>query len=279
MKQIALFFSLSLLAIPLTVCGQSSSPSMNQLVAENPASGAIVQQASLEPVAGPMRPFSRLAIGGGFSPLGVRVMAATNLNRYMDVRAVGNVFSYNVNGITVDSLNVNGKLNLASAGASLDFYPFPNHGLRLSPGVLFYNTNQAAATITVPGGTSFTLNNFTYYASSTNPIAGTALLSLHGQNPAFTITGGWGSMIPRRGGHWSFPFEVGVALIGSPHLKMTLNSGQACDSAGQNCVDVADYPSLQSNLQAQTAKYQNDLNPLKTFPIVSGGIAYNFGIR
>lgn len=279
MKQAALFLSLSLLAIPLMVCGQSSSPSMNQFAAEKPASSAVVQQASLKPVAGPIRPFSRLAIGGGFSPLGVRLMAATNLNRYLDLRAVGNLFSYTMNGISVDSLNVNGKLNLASAGASLDFYPFPNHGLRFGPGVLFYNTNQANATITVPGGTSFTLNNVTYYASSTNPITGTGMLSLHRQNPAFTITGGWGSMIPRRGGHWSFPFEVGVALIGSPQLNMTLNSGQACDASGQNCVDVAEDPSLQSNLQAQAAKYENDLNPLKTYPIVSGGVVYNFGIR
>jgi hypothetical protein len=32
-------------------------------------------------------------------------------------------------------------------------------------------------------------------------------------------------------------------------------------------------------LQAQVAKYKNDLDPLRTYPIVSSGVAYNFRIR
>jgi hypothetical protein len=34
-----------------------------------------------------------------------------------------------------------------------------------------------------------------------------------------------------------------------------------------------------SRLQAQVAKYKNDLDPLRTYPIVSSGVAYNFRIR
>ena len=102
---------------------------------------------------------------------------------------------------------------------------------------------------------------------------------MNAQDPAFTITAGWGNMIPRNGGHWSFPFEIGVALIGAPGLNIALNQGQVCDSNGANCVDVATDPDVQANLQSQVAKYRNDLDPLKTYPIVSFGVAYSFRFR
>jgi hypothetical protein len=36
---------------------------------------------------------------------------------------------------------------------------------------------------------------------------------------------------------------------------------------------------IQSNLTAQEAKWTSDLNPLKTYPIVSGGVSYSFHLR
>jgi hypothetical protein len=223
-----------------------------------------------------MGPLSHIALGGGISTMGINLQAATNLNRFINLRASGNYFNYNINNITTSGFTVNGKVNLASAGASVDFYPSPRHGFRLSPGVLLYNKNAASAAFTVAGGTSFSLNNTTYYASSTNPVLGTGALGLHSQNPAFTVTTGWGNMIPRKHGHLSFPFEIGVGFIGAPTLNIALTSGQICDVNGQNCVAVATDASVQQNLATQVAKYTHDLSPLKTFPIVSGGVAYSF---
>lgn len=222
------------------------------------------------------RPLSRYALGGGISPMGVTMNVTTNLNRFMNLRTVGNVFNYTVSDFTTDGFTVGAKLNLASAGTSVDFYPFPNHGFRLSPGVLFYNTNGAKATFNVVPGTSFSLNDYTYYASKTNPVVGNGVIGLHSQNPAFTMTTGWGNQLRRGNGHWSLPVEVGVAFIGKPTLDMKLTSGQVCDSNGQNCVDVASNTDVQNNLHAQVAKYQNDMEPLKTYPIISFGVAYNF---
>lgn len=221
-------------------------------------------------------PFSHVAFSAGISPMGVNLSVATNVNRYMNVRGVGSIFSYNVDNISTNGFNVDAKLNLASAGASLDFYPFPQHGFRLSPGLLFYNENGADATFNVTGGTSFTLNDTTYYASSKNPVMGFGKLGLHAQKPAFTATTGWGNMIPRSGGHWSFPVEIGAAFTGSPALNIALTRGQVCDAQGLYCVDVATDPTVQANLQEQIAKYKGDLDPLKTFPIVSFGVAYSF---
>lgn len=223
--------------------------------------------------------FGQVAFGVGVSPMGVSMSATTNLNPYMNVRGTGSVMNYTINNFTTNGLQVNGKLNLASAGASLDFYPFPNHGFRLSPGVLFYNQNGASTTFTVVPGTSFTLNDYTFYASKTNPIMGYGVLGLHKQNPAFTATTGWGNQIRRGNGHFSFPVEVGVAFIGQPDLNIALTQGQVCDANGNNCQNIATDATVQANLQAQVAKYRSDLEPLKTYPIVSFGVAYSFHTR
>ncbi len=272
-----------LLALPCALVAQSTSipypiqtptPSAAHSAAQQAALTRKAKKAALAP-----KPLSRIALGAGVSPLGVNMMAATNLCKYLNVRGTGNLFKYTVNNISTNGFNVDANLDFASAGVSLDFYPFPNHGLRFSPGVLFRNTNSASATFTANAGTSFTLGDYTYYASATNPVIGVGTFGLHTTNPAPTITAGWGNVIPRSGGHFSFPFEVGVAFIGSPDINVALTSGQACDAQGLNCVNVATDPSVQANLQAQIAKYKNDLDPLKTYPIVSFGVAYNFRIR
>jgi hypothetical protein len=283
MKRIAFTLLLALLAVPLALMAQSTSipypiqtptPSGSHSVAPNTESARKTKSAALAP-----RPLSRIALGVGVSPLGINMMAATNLCKYLNVRGTGNLFKYTVNDISTNGFNVDANLDFASAGVSLDFYPFPRHGLRFSPGVLFRNTNSASATFTAQSGTSFTLDDYTYYASATSPVKGVGTFGLHATNPAPTITAGWGNVIPYSGGHFSFPVEVGVAFIGSPAINVVLTSGQACDAQGLNCVNVATDPTVQANLQAQVAKYKNDLDQLKTYPIVSFGVAYNFRIR
>ena len=212
--------------------------------------------------------------------MGVNLQMAVIANRYMNLRGTGNFFNYSISNVSVNGLEASGTLNLATAGAAVDFYPFPTHGFRLSPGAMFLNRNQAGATVIAPGGTSFTLDGYTYYSSQANPVTGVASLGLNTQNPAFTFTTGWGNMIPRRGGHLSFPFEIGAAFIGAPSLNMALTSGQVCmDPAGTtNCIDVAGNSQIQTNLEAQRAKYQNDVNPFRFYPIVSFGVAYSFNL-
>ncbi|MDR3771867.1 MAG: hypothetical protein P4L26_00890, partial [Terracidiphilus sp.] len=101
--------------------------------------------------------------------------------------------------------------------------------------------------------------------------------------PAFTVTTGWGNMV-KSTGHWSFPFEIGVAFIGAPSVNVNL-SGWACtDQAQTQCSDISNptnpiAQAVQSSLSTQVAKWTSDINPLKTYPIVSGGVAYSFRIR
>jgi hypothetical protein len=233
------------------------------------------------------RPLSQVAFGVGLSPLGVQLQATTNLAPHFNLRASGNVFNYSTN-FTTSGITANANLNMKSAGAAVDIYPF-HRGFRISPGLLFYNGNQVTAAANVPGGTSFTLNNQTYYSANANPITGAtpvngnAALSIHTTNPAFTITTGWGNTLPAHG-HWSFPFEVGVALTGAPSLNVNLGGWACYDKAQTLCTDINSKTDpialeIQSNLHTQVSKWASDVEPLKTYPIASFGVAYNFSVR
>jgi len=301
MKRTVLFLTATLLVAPLALLSQTDdAPATGQSlfsssrISANPiADGGLGQAAS--PMgrsyrgfgAGSEGPFSRVAVAGGLSPLGIQLEAATNLSGHLGLRGTGSFFNYSTN-FTSNGISATGKLNLSSARLSLDVYPF-RAGFRVSPGVLLNNQNQVTATANVPPGTSFTLNGQTYYSATANavtgatPITGSGTLGLNTNNPAFTATAGWGNLA-RGKGHWSIPAEVGVAFIGAPTLKVNL-SGWACyDQAQTQCASIAGTGNpiatqVQSNLATQVSKWTSDLEPLKTYPIVSVGVAYSFHVR
>jgi hypothetical protein len=235
-----------------------------------------------------LKPFTSIAFGGGMSLMGVNLQASTNLNRYMNLRGTGNLFSYTANNISTNGFDLNGKVNMATAGVSLDIFPFPNHGLRVSPGMLFYNQNGITASATPTPGKSITLNGTDYYPEVANPLTVNGNLGLNTNKEAFTLTTGWGNVIPRRHqdqlfSHLTFPFEIGAAFTGVPTINMNLN-GFACDNAadaitGVNCVNMATDPTAQANLNAQLNKWRSDLNPLKVYPIFSFGVSYSFNVK
>jgi len=289
----ALTLTLALAAMPLIATAQSTVPAgypSGDTTA--PLKGATVpaKPKKSQKKETPMKPLSRLALSGGISTMGGNAQIATNLNRYLNLRATGNYFQYTVNNIAIDGFNITGKANFATGGAALDVYPFPLHGFRLSPGVQFYNQNRVAMSSVVASGTSFSLNSTPYYSDTTNaatgstPITLTGRMGLNTNKTAFTMTTGWGNAINRKGGHWSFPVELGGAFVGVPSVSVQL-SGWACtDAALTNCANLASSSStisqqVSTNLNTQIAKWKSDVDPLKVYPIISFGVAYNFGIR
>jgi hypothetical protein len=258
-----------------------SSPSPAQVG----ASPAVKTGANLSPA-----PFSRFALSGGIGANGINMQAALNVDRFLNIRGIGNYFSYTVSNITINNsggsngISVGGNLNLATAGVALDIYPFPNHGFRLSPGAILYNQNAATATGIAAAGTSFTFGSQKYYSDSVGPLNITAKLGLNTRPRAFSMTTGWGNLISRKGGHWSFPLEFGAIFTGAPTIALN-PTGNACLSAadaadnGPSCENMATNPTAQANIAAQVAKYQKDLNEVPVYPIFSFGIGYNFRIR
>jgi hypothetical protein len=289
MNRSALFLTIALLAAPVALAAQSPSFSSSLVAAEPVPDGGAGQAPSpfLTSTGTSTTRLSRIGFGVGISPLGIQLEAATNLSNHLNLRGTGNFFSYSDN-FTTDGINATAKLNLGSARASVDVYPF-RHGWRISPGLLFLNQNQVTAAANVAAGTSFTLNGTTYYSAIANsatgatPVTGSGILGLNTNKPAFTLTTGWGNMVPRNG-HWSFPFEIGVAFIGDPSVNVNLTGWACYDLAQTECTNIASPNNpiafaIQSNLTAQEAKWASDLKPLNTFPIISGGVAYSFHLR
>jgi hypothetical protein len=283
------FFAASLLLASSSLVAHSLSSSPGYMDSEGaPGEGhtALATTGPAVPVFS-ARPFSKVALGTGVSPLGIQLSLTTNLSPHFNVRSTGNVFG-RTTSFTTNGIGANANLNMRSVGTALDIYPF-HKGFRLSPGLLFYNGNRITATALVAGGTSFTLNGQTYYSANVNPVTdatpvnGNVLLNMHTTNPAFTITTGWGNTVPSKG-HWSFPVEVGVAMTGAPSLKVNLGGWACYDQAQTLCTDISSKTDpiasqVQSNLSAQVAKWTRNLEPLKTYPIVSFGVAYSFGLR
>jgi hypothetical protein len=279
-----------LLAASSLLVAQSYSSSLDSTDSESaPGGGGHSAVSTTAPaVAGVSeRPFSRFSLGTGLSPLGIQLSLTTNVNQHLNLRSTGNVFGYSTK-FTTSGIGADAKMNMKSVGTAVDIYPFHN-GFRVSPGLLFYNGNQVTATASVAGGTSFTLNGKTYYSANANPatgatpVNGNALVNLHATSPAFTMTTGWGNTVPRKG-HWSFPFEVGVALTGAPSMKVNLGGWACYDQAQKLCTDISSKTDpiaieIQNNLSAQVGKWTKDIEPLKTYPIATFGVAYSFGLR
>lgn len=283
MKRNILLLTLAVLVASAALVAQSTSAPQGQQASRNTAVNSKTAHKAKKEVES-LKPFSQLAFSGGIGLMGVNLQAATNLNKYLNLRGTGNVLTYTASNINVSNFGVQGKINFATAGASLDYYPFPRHGFRVSPGVQFLNNNQVTATGVGASGSELTLDGQSFYSETANPMTLNGTLGLNTNKRAFTLTTGWGNMISRTGGHWSVPFELGAAFTGVPTINLAL-SGYACNtqadaaSSGPTCVNMATNAQAQADLAAQIAKWKSDLDPAKVYPIVSIGIAYNFKIR
>jgi hypothetical protein len=237
----------------------------------SPASGAIANQ---RPAYAASRTwlFAENGVGAFVSPLGIGVGAATTISRSLNVRAAGNFFGYNINGVN-SGVAYQGSLNFRSATAVLDWFPWKS--FHVSPGVLFYNQNHITVNGGVAAGESFTVNGATYYSGAADPVTLYGHVSFRRTSPMVTV--GWGNWLPRlRGRHLSFPIDIGFAYVGDPPLTLTF-TGVVCETPNNiNCRQIDSDPTVQQNIDAQRKKYQNDLDYVRFYPIVSTGVSYKF---
>lgn len=222
-----------------------------------------------------VRPFSRIGFGVKVGLLGAGFEVATPIARTLNLRGGADFFNYG-RSFSVDNVNYNAKFNVRAAEASLDFFPWAK-GFHLSPGAVVYNGVSLNADANVPPGSDFTLNGHDYVSGSTNPVTGTADVTLNRFAPKFTF--GFGNLVPRNGRHFSIPFELGVAYIGDPKVKLNL-AGTACADTypPSNCQDVTTSQQIQADIAAEETKLEKDASAIKLMPVFSIGIAFNRGI-
>src|SRR5208283_855303 len=117
MKRITLCLMVPLLAAPACLFAQAA-----------PATADSSNQATTPPYLrnaklGAPAPWSRLALEGGIGIGGINMQAAVEANRYLNIRGIGNYFSYNVNNVKVggsgsSGANVSGTLSFAEGGVA-----------------------------------------------------------------------------------------------------------------------------------------------------------------
>jgi len=210
------------------------------------------------------------AVGIKASSLGLGVEAGIGIGSRFNVRA-------GLNGLNVshrmvsNGIQYDGAIRFRSAEALVDIFLFKS--FHVSPGLLLYNGNKIVATAFVPGGNTFTLNGLPLVSDPADPINGNATILLNKAAPM--IRWGFGNMVPRKS-HFSFHIEGGIIFQGSPKAQLALN-GSACDPiAVLLCYNVATDPAIQSQIQAQQTKINNDLKIIKYYPAFSMGLSYRF---
>jgi hypothetical protein len=218
-----------------------------------------------------IRPFSRIGVAftGGTSGLGLQV--ATPLNDHLNLRANASYFSYYLNVVS-DGIDANGRAIARWVNTSLDIYPF-HSGFRISPGVTLDNGNFLHGTIYIPPGQSFDLGDGSYTSGAGDPVNGVASVNF-GRHVAPSLTVGWGNLIQHNPHHLSIPVEVGFEYIGDPLVNFTLQ-GIACDQ-NNDCGDLGSDPDSLANEQQQRQKINNEIQPLRFFPILSVGFGWTF---
>jgi hypothetical protein len=135
-----------------------------------------------------------------------------------------------------------------------DYHPFVST-FTLSTGFLFPNFSLAAQAVPNADG-SFTIDNVTY--TGIDSLGGS--LKWTKTSPYFGV--GWKPTSGRRG--LSFSGDVGVALVGSPEVRLTATGPGASN------------PLVQSGLAAEQQNLQEASN-FKVYPILNFGLLYRFG--
>jgi hypothetical protein len=218
-----------------------------------------------------IRPFSTIGIAVTAGTGGLGLQIATPLADHFNLRLNGSYFSYYAN-FSTDGVNVTGRILPRSLNASIDYFPFHN-GFHISPGVTLDNANAVHGTLSIPAGQSFDLGDGTYTSSASDPVTGAVAVSFGNRvAPSFTV--GWGNLIARRSRHFSVPVDIGFEYIGAPLVAFNLQ-GTACDE-NNNCGQIQGDPSTLANEQQQRDKINNDIRPLRFYPILSLGFGFSF---
>ena len=204
----------------------------------------------------------RLGVGMKVGTLGIGFQVGTALTSRINVRGGVNTFNYK-DSLDEHGVTYNGALQLRSVEAKLDV--FAVGGFRITPGVLLYNDNNITATTSASAGQSFTLNGVRYVSSTTDPLRGSAALTLNKFAPTLGI--GFGNLLPRSARHWSLATDLGVVFQGSPQFALPFG-GSACLN-GTICSSIANLPGAAQDIESERLKLQNDLKPFKYYPEVS----------
>lgn len=226
------------------------------------------QQQQVDLYADPVRPFSRFGVAAEAGTLGLGVELATPLSRTLQIRGGADFLNFGY-GLTVDAAQYEGEAHLRGGHINADWYPFGG-SFRISPGVLVFASGFGAS-VSVAGGKTFELGDSTYTSSASDPVHGSAAISMERKMmPALTI--GWGNLLGEGRQHWNIPFEIGAAYTGQYSVKLNL-AGTACTEYA--CMSTAT-PQVQQSVSQEEGQLNETMKHYQVYPIIGTGFSFRF---
>ncbi len=182
-----------------------------------------------------------------------------NINAKVGVNGLG--ISRDINLSDVD---YKADLNLLNISTLADYHPWKNAGFRLTGGLVFQDNNIE--------GTGKPNNGVTININGTNYNSTTVLTSVKtkvsfGNSVAPYIGIGWGNAV-KPGKRWGFSTNLGVMFAGSPKVEITPGFGSGATPTLQQQINT--------DIEAERKKVQDDLNWLNIYPVLSIGVSYQF---
>jgi len=220
----------------------------------------VLLSASIAPVAAADVPAMAVAVRAGTTGIGLDYNIA--LGQSFSARVGYSGLNYN-HSVSTSDVDYDGTLKLSMLSGLLDWYPF-HGGFHLTVGAVG-NGTKLDVTGTPAAGGSYTINGNTYTSSDVGSLSGQLKF---GNSVAPYVGLGWGNPVGHS--HLHFLVDIGAIYGGTPSVSLTAHCGPAIPTGSPECTQ------LQSDVQAERLKLQNDVTIIKWYPVFNLGLAYRF---
>lgn len=184
---------------------------------------------------------------------------------HLALRVGYNYLDYNQT-VTDTDVRYDGKLKISSVSGFLDWHPFAG-GFRLSLGAVGSGPKVDVVGTPTASGT-FELNGNTYTTAQIGSLTGQIKV---GNSVAPYVGIGYGN-VPRGRHPVTFLFDLGAIYGGTPKVSLTATCSSSLTA--QQCAALQSQ--LDTDVAAEIARLENNVNEIKWYPIVSIGLGIRF---
>ncbi len=217
--------------------------------------------AAIASTAGADTPAMALDVRVGTTGIGVDYDLALGQSFSARIGYSGFDYSHSVNSSDV---GYDGKLKLSMLSGLFDWYAF-NGGFHLTAGVVGNDTQLDVTGKPLAGG-GYSINNTFYSSGEVGSLTGQMKF---GYTASPYVGLGWGNPVGM-GQHLHFLVDIGAIYGGTPNVSLSAACGSAAPAGTPVCTQ------LQSDVQAERLKLQNDVTLIKWYPVLNLGLAYRF---
>lgn len=183
--------------------------------------------------------------------------------RSLNARIGYSTFNFN-RKIDQTDVSYDGRLKISEVSALLDWYLF-HGGFHFSAGAVGGGLKVDATGVPKASGT-YTLNGHTYTSNEVGSLAGRLKF---GNSLSPYVGLGWGNPVGTTH-HLHVLFDIGAIYGGTPNVSLAAACGSAAPAGSSACSQ------LQSDLQAERQKLQNDVTLVRWYPVLTLALAYRF---